>query len=112
MEAIYQIEKRHQNCAGYKKVTAILNNENGKNQEIPEYTVSFAFRINIKRVRRIMRKHGIKADVRQKKRSRKKEQQQYQEDNLSASGYQKPYQAYGFGSSSYFLRYEAIQGWH
>ena len=29
-----------------------------------------------------MRKHGIKADVRQKKRSRKKEQQQYQEDNL------------------------------
>ncbi|ASW11322.1 hypothetical protein LDL72_02410 [Lactobacillus delbrueckii subsp. lactis DSM 20072] len=112
LEAIYQIEKRHQNCAGYKKVTAILNNENGKNQEIPEYTVSFAFRINIKRVRRIMRKHGIKADVRQKKRSRKKEQQQYQEDNLSASGYQKPYQAYGFGSSSYFLRYEAIQGWH
>ena len=79
---IYQIEKRHQNCAGYKKVTAILNNENGKNQEIPEYTFSFAFRINIKRVRRIMRKHGIKADVRQKKRSRKKEQQQYQEDNL------------------------------
>ena len=82
MEAIYQIEKRHQNCAGYKKVTAILNNENGKNQEIPEYTFSFAFRINIKRVRRIMRKHGIKADVRQKKRSRKQEQQQYQEDNL------------------------------
>ena len=29
-----------------------------------------------------MQKHGIKADVRQKKRSRKKEQQQYQEDNL------------------------------
>ncbi|WP_260252612.1 hypothetical protein [Limosilactobacillus fermentum] len=28
--------------------------------------------MNIKRVRRIMRKHGIKADVRQKKRSRKK----------------------------------------
>lgn len=82
MEAIYQIEKRHQNCAGHKKVTAILNNENGKNQEIPEYTFSFDFRINIKRVRRIMRKHGIKADVRQKKRSRKKEQQQYQEDNL------------------------------
>ena len=82
MEAIYQIEKRHQNCAGYKKVTAILNNENRKNQEIPEYTFSFDFRINIKRVRRIMRKHGIKADVRQKKRSRKKEQQQYQEDNL------------------------------
>ena len=82
LEAIYQIEKRHQNCAGYKKVTAILNNENGKNQEIPEYTFSFDFRINIKRVRRIMRKHGIKADVRQKKRSRKKEQQQYQEDNL------------------------------
>ena len=82
MEAIYQIEKRHQNCAGYKKVTAILNNETGKNQEIPEYTFSFAFRINIKRVRRIMRKHGIKADVRQKKRSRKQEQQQYQEDNL------------------------------
>ena len=82
LEATYQIEKRHQNCAGYKKVTAILNNENGKNQEIPEYTFSFDFRINIKRVRRIMRKHGIKADVRQKKRSRKKEQQQYQEDNL------------------------------
>lgn len=82
MEAIYQIEKRHQNCAGHKKVTAILNNENGKNQEIPEYTFSFDFRINIKRVRRIMRKHGIKADVRQKKRSRKQEQQQYQEDNL------------------------------
>lgn len=82
MEAIYQIEKRHQNCAGYKKVTAILNNENRKNQEIPEYTFSFAFRINIKRVRRIMRKHGIKADVRQKKRNRKQEQQQYQEDNL------------------------------
>ena len=82
MEAIYQIEKRHQNCAGHKKVTAILNNENGKNQEIPEYTFSFDFRINIKRVRRIMRKHGIKADVRQKKRNRKKEQQQYQEDNL------------------------------
>ena len=51
MEAIYQIEKRHQNCAGYKKVTAILNNENGKNQEISEYTFSFDFRINIKRVR-------------------------------------------------------------
>ena len=82
MAAIYQIEKCHQNCAGYKKVTAILNNENGKNQEIPEYTFSFDFRINIKRVRRIMRKHGIKADVRQKKRSCKKEQQQYQEDNL------------------------------
>ena len=79
MEAIYQIEKRHQNCAGYKKVTAILNNENGK---IPEYTFSFDFRINIKRVRRIMRKHGIKSDVRQKKRSCKKEQQQYQEDDL------------------------------
>ena len=29
-----------------------------------------------------MQKHGIKADVRQKKRSRKKEQQQYQEDSL------------------------------
>ena len=29
-----------------------------------------------------MRKHGIKTDVRQKKRSRKQEQQQYQEDNL------------------------------
>ena len=29
-----------------------------------------------------MRKHGIKADVRQKKRNRKQEQQQYQEDNL------------------------------
>ena len=78
LEAIYQIEKRHQNCAGHKKVTAILNNE--KNQEIPEYTFSFDFRINIKRVRRIMRKHGIKADVRQKKRSCKKEQQQYQEN--------------------------------
>lgn len=82
MEAIYQIEKRHQNYAGHKKVTAILNNENGKNQEIPEYTFSFDFRINIKRVRRIMRKHGIKADVRQKKRSRKKEQQQYQADDF------------------------------
>ena len=65
-----------------KKETTILNNENGKNQEIPEYTFSFAFRINIKRVRRIMRKHGIKANVRQKKRNRKQEQQQYQEDNL------------------------------
>ena len=45
----------------------------GKIKKFQEYTFSFDFRINIKRVRRIMRKHGIKADVRQKKRSRKKE---------------------------------------
>lgn len=66
-----EIEKRHLNCAGYRKVTAILNSDTSK---IKEYTFSFDFPINIKRVRRIMREHGIKADIRQPRRNRVKEQ--------------------------------------
>ncbi|MCT4375577.1 transposase, partial [Limosilactobacillus fermentum] len=79
LAAIRQIEKRHLNCAGYRKVTAILNSDTSK---IKEYTFSFDFPINIKRVRRIMREHGIKADIRQPRRNRVKEQQQYLEDNV------------------------------
>ncbi|MGY0227490.1 IS3 family transposase [Limosilactobacillus fermentum] len=44
--------------------------------------LAFDFPINIKRVRRIMREHGIKADIRQPRRNRVKEQQQYLEDNV------------------------------
>lgn len=82
LEAIYQIEERHQHCAGYRKVTVILNNENQKNQEVKEYTFDFSFRINIKRVRRIMREHGIRADIRQKNHNRKQEQEQIKAENL------------------------------
>lgn len=54
-------------------MTKILNNVNGKNAEIEEYTFDFDFQINIKRVRRIMREHGIKADIRQKKHNRQRQ---------------------------------------
>ncbi|MGY0336413.1 IS3 family transposase [Limosilactobacillus fermentum] len=71
LAAIRQIEKRHLNCAGYRKVTAILNSDTSK---IKEYTFSFDFPINIKRVRRIMR-NQIEADIRQPRRNRVKERQ-------------------------------------
>ncbi|EEW54778.1 integrase core domain protein [Limosilactobacillus antri DSM 16041] len=59
-----------------------MNNENQKNQEVKEYTFDFSFRINIKRVRRIMREHGIRADIRQKNHNRKQEQEQIKAENL------------------------------
>ena len=90
LEAIYQIENRHQHSAGYEKVTKILNNVNGKNAEIEEYTFDFDFQINIKRVRRIMREHGIKADIRQKKHNRQRQKQQYEEDNLLKRKFDQP----------------------
>lgn len=79
LAAIQQIEERHLDCAGYRKVTDILNSDTSK---IEEYNFNFDFPINIKRVRRIMHEHGIKADIRQPRRNRVKEQQQYLEDNL------------------------------
>ena len=67
LAAIQQIEERQLNCAGYRKVTDILNSDTSK---IEEYNFNFDFSINIKRVRRIMREHGIKADIRQPRRNR------------------------------------------
>lgn len=90
LEAIYQIENRHQHSAGYEKVTKILNNVNGKNAGIKEFTFNFNFPINIKRVRRIMREHGIKADIRQKKHNRQRQVQQYKEDNLLKRRFNQP----------------------
>lgn len=90
LEAIYQIEKRHQHSAGYEKVTKILNNVNGKNAGIKEFTFNFNFPINIKRVRRIMREHGIKADIRQKKHNLQRQVQQYKEDNLLKRRFDQP----------------------
>ncbi|WP_434106270.1 transposase [Limosilactobacillus fermentum] len=55
LAAIQQIEERQLNCAGYRKVTDILNSDTSK---IEEYNFNFDFSINIKRVRRIMREHG------------------------------------------------------
>ena len=60
-------------------MTKILNNINDKNAEIKEFTFNFNFPINIKRVRRIMHEHGIKADIRQKKHNLQRQVQQYED---------------------------------
>ncbi|MCQ5120573.1 hypothetical protein, partial [Coprococcus eutactus] len=68
----------------------ILNNVNGKNAGIKEFTFNFNFPINIKRVRRIMREHSIKADIRQKKHNLQRQIQQYKEDNLLKRRFDQP----------------------
>lgn len=71
LEVIKQIEDEHRQSVGYDKMTRLIN----KSRRI-------AYRVNKKRIVRVMREHGIKADYRQPRRKRVQERQKYQAQNL------------------------------
>ncbi|MDN3537882.1 IS3 family transposase [Limosilactobacillus fermentum] len=58
LEEIKRIEKRHQDSVGYDKMVRLLNKEG-----------RLSYRVGIKRVSRIMKINGIRADYRQPKRT-------------------------------------------
>lgn len=68
---IKQLEEEHKFSVGYDKMTRLIN----RDQQLP-------YRVNKKRIQRIMSEHGIKADYRQPKRKRVQERQTYEAENL------------------------------
>lgn len=70
-QLIKQLEDEHKQSVGYDKMTRLIN----LNQQLP-YTV------NKKRVIRIMKEHGIKADYRQPVHQRIQAQQTYEAENI------------------------------
>lgn len=58
LEEIKRIKKRHQDSVGYDKMVRLLNKEG-----------RLSYRVGIKRVSRIMKINGIRADYRQPKRT-------------------------------------------
>ena len=71
LEGIKRIEKRHQDSVGYDKMVRLLNKEG-----------RLSYRVGIKRVSRIMKINGIRADYRQPKKDRQGAKQTYQDENL------------------------------
>lgn len=68
---IKQLEEEHKFSVGYDKMTRLIN----RDQQL-------SYRVNKKRIQRIMKEHGIKADYRQPKRKRVQEHQTYEAENL------------------------------
>ena len=67
---IKEIEKTNKQSIGYGKMTRLIKR------------AGLGYFVNKKRVIRIMKEHGIKADYRQAKRKRDKERQTYQAENI------------------------------
>lgn len=65
------LEAEHKYSVGYDKMTRLINRDS-----------RISYRVNKKRVIRIMRAHGIKADYRQPRRKRAQERQTYQAENI------------------------------
>ena len=66
-----QLENEHKQSVGYDKMTRLIN----LSQQVP-------YKVNKKRIIRIMRNHGIKADYRQPKHKRIQAQQTYEAENI------------------------------
>ena len=71
LEEIKRIEKRYQDSVGYDKMVRLLNKEG-----------RLSYRVGIKRVSRIMKINGIRADYRQPKKDHQGAKQTYQDENL------------------------------
>lgn len=71
LKLIKQLENEHKQSVGYDKMTRLIN----LSQQVP-------YKVNKKRIIRIMRKHGIKADYRQPKHKRIQAQQTYEAENI------------------------------
>ena len=71
LKLIKQLENEHKQSVGYDKMTRLIN----LSQQVP-------YKVNKKRIIRIMRKHGIKADYRQLKHKRIQAQQTYEAENI------------------------------
>ena len=70
LNLIKEIEKTNKQSIGYGKMTRLIKR------------AGLGYLVNKKRVIRIMKEHGIKADYRQAKRKRDKERQTYQAENI------------------------------
>lgn len=68
---ILELEEKHLNCLGSDKMTRLIN-RNGR----------LGYTVNHKRVERIMREHGIRADYRQPRRNVIKELAEYDAQNI------------------------------
>lgn len=71
LQLIKQLENEHKQSVGYDKMTRLIN----LSQQIP-------YNVNKKRIIRIMKEHGIKADYRQPTRKRIQAQQAYEAENI------------------------------
>lgn len=71
MTKIQQLDKQHKHNLGVKRMTMYLNMDTEIN-----------YRVNHKRVRRLMHRLGIRADIRKKRRNRIKANEQFIIDNL------------------------------
>ena len=71
LEAILELEKKHNWTLGYLAMTTQLKFEN-----------QLSFTAGLKRVTNCMRKHGIQANVRKKKHNRIQRHEEYVNDNL------------------------------
>lgn len=71
LKLIKQLEEEHKFSVGYDKMTRLIN----LSQELE-------YRVNKKRIRRIMNQYGIRADYRQPKRKRAQERQIYEAENI------------------------------
>lgn len=70
-QLIKQLENEHKQSVGYDKMTRLIN----LSQQI-------SYNVNKKRIIRIMKEHGIKADYRQPTRKRIQTQQAYEAENI------------------------------
>lgn len=70
LNLIKEIKKTNKQSIGYGKMTRLIKR------------AGLGYLVNKKRVIRIMKEHGIKADYRQAKRKRDKERQTYQAENI------------------------------
>lgn len=71
MYKIKELDDKHHPNLGVKRMTMYLNHDE-----------NIVYRINIKRVRRLMRIAGIRADIRKKKHNRIKTNEMYITDNV------------------------------
>lgn len=71
LKLVRKLEKEHMNSVGYDKMTRLIR-----------LSGELSYKVNKKRVIRIMRKYGIKADYRQPRRKRAKERATYQAENI------------------------------
>lgn len=74
LQAILELEEIHKWTLGYLGMTTQLAFEN-----------KLSFKAGLKRVTNCMRKHGVRANVRKKKRNRVKRYEEYVNDNLLTS---------------------------
>ncbi|WP_443484329.1 IS3 family transposase [Limosilactobacillus reuteri] len=71
LEAIVELEEEHNWTLGYLAMTTQLSFEN-----------RLSFTAGLKRITNCMRKHGIRANIRKKKRNRIQRHEEYINDNL------------------------------